>query len=46
MIILLVISMNSSFKINRSQNKVDIFNDVIFKVMEGDKSYQSELMSN
>jgi hypothetical protein len=46
MIILLDISMNSSFKINRSQNKATIKNDIIFKVMEGDKLYQSELMSN
>ena len=34
------------FGINRSQNKAAIFNDVIFKVMEGDQLYQSELMSN
>jgi hypothetical protein len=46
MIISIDISVNSSFKINRSQNKATIFNDVIVKIVEGDKLYQSELMSN
>ena len=34
------------FGIDRSQNKATIFNDIIFEIVEGDKLYQSELMSN
>jgi hypothetical protein len=34
------------FRINRSQSKATIFNNLIVKMVEGDKIYQSELMSN
>jgi len=34
------------FRINRSQNKATIFNNLIVKMVEGDKMYQSELISN
>jgi hypothetical protein len=34
------------FKINRSQRKATIFNNLIVKMVEGDKIYQSELISN
>jgi hypothetical protein len=34
------------FRINRSQNKATIFNNLIVKMVEGDKMYQLELISN
>jgi hypothetical protein len=34
------------FRINRSQSKATIFNNLIVKMVEGDKIYQSELISN
>jgi hypothetical protein len=34
------------FKINRSQRKATIFNNLIVKMVKGDKIYQSELISN
>jgi len=34
------------FRINRSQSKATIFNNLIVKMVEGNKIYQSELISN
>ena len=34
------------FRINRSQSKATIFNNLIVKMVEEDKIYQSELISN
>jgi hypothetical protein len=34
------------FRINRSQSKATIFNNLIVKMVEVDKIYQSELISN
>lgn len=34
------------FRINRSQSKATIFNNLIVKMVEGDKIYQTELISN
>jgi hypothetical protein len=34
------------FRINRSQNKAIIFNNLITKMVEGDKMYQAELIGN
>jgi transposase-like protein len=34
------------FRINRSQSKETIFNNLIVKMVEGDKIYQTELISN
>ena len=34
------------FRINRSQSKATILNNLIVKMVEGDKIYQSELISN
>jgi len=34
------------FRINRSQSKTTIFNNLITKMVKGNKMYQSQLISN
>ncbi|KKN22123.1 hypothetical protein LCGC14_0918450 [marine sediment metagenome] len=34
------------FRINRSQSKATIFNNLISKMVQGEKIYQSQLISN
>ncbi|MDX1760386.1 MAG: IS1595 family transposase, partial [Arenibacter algicola] len=34
------------FRINRSQSKATIFNNLITKMVQGEKIYQSQLISN